>query len=76
MPIYEYRCEKCGEVSELLVMGKQEAPVCIACGSDELVKLMSAHNAPASPRQFLGQESGGCCGAPQSCGNPGSCCAG
>jgi putative FmdB family regulatory protein len=76
MPIYEYRCEKCGEVSEVLILGEQEAPVCAQCGSGDLVKLMSAHNTPGSSRPFAAPAAGGCCGSPGSCGTPGSCCSG
>ena len=75
MPIYEYRCEKCGEVTELLVLGKEETPACKGCGSEALVKLMSAHNTTAGGQSFSAPETGSCCGSPNSCGNPGSCCA-
>jgi putative FmdB family regulatory protein len=74
MPIFEYRCNACNEVSEFLVLGKEELPSCGKCGSQDLVKLMSVHNAPASQRGPMEQASGGCCGAPGSCGSPGSCC--
>ncbi|MDO4559162.1 MAG: zinc ribbon domain-containing protein, partial [Planctomycetia bacterium] len=32
MPIYEYRCEECGEMSEELVRG-DETITCAKCGS-------------------------------------------
>lgn len=74
MPIYEYRCEKCGEVSEVLMFSKEETPACRECGSTDLTKLMSAHNttsgAPSAPMQACGS----CCGSPESCGMHGSCC--
>ncbi len=77
MPIYEYVCKKCGEVTELLVLGNAETPACKGCGSEEIVKLMSAANVgAASPSFSPPQASGGCCGSPGSCGNPGSCCSG
>ena len=76
MPIFEYRCNACNEVSEFLVLGKEEVLSCRKCGSQDLAKLMSAHNAPASTRGPVEQASGGCCGAPGSCGSPGSCCSG
>ncbi|MGD0235052.1 MAG: FmdB family zinc ribbon protein [Syntrophorhabdales bacterium] len=76
MPIFEYRCNACNEVSEFLVLGKEEVLSCRKCGSQDLVRLMSAHNAPASVRGPVEQASGGCCGAPGSCGSPGSCCSG
>ena len=74
VPIYEYRCEKCGEVTELLVMNKEEAPTCKACGSETVTKLMSAHNTSVSPSSFSVPATGSCCGSPNSCGSPGSCC--
>lgn len=75
MPIYEYRCEKCGEVSEILVLGKQEVIACQQCGSKDLVKLMSAHSVSVSSQSFaIPEPSSGCCGSPNSCGAPGSCC--
>jgi putative FmdB family regulatory protein len=77
MPIYEYRCEKCGQVNEFLILGKLEQLLCKQCGSEDLTKLLSAHNtvnAPSHGRTEPG--SGGCCGTPNSCGTPGSCCSG
>jgi len=76
MPIYEYRCEKCGEVNELLILGKQEQMSCKQCGSEDLTKLLSAHNTSNSLSQKVEPHSGGCCGTPNSCGAPGSCCSG
>ena len=76
MPIFEYRCSECSEVSEFIVLGKEETLSCRKCGSQNLVKLMSAHNAPASGRSPAEPASSGCCGAPGSCGSPGSCCSG
>ena len=76
MPIFEYRCNACHEVSEFLVLGKEEKLTCKGCGSEDLLKLMSAHSAPASDRGSVEQSPGGCCGTPGSCGSPGSCCSG
>ena len=41
MPIYEYRCKECGEDFEYLVLGKPD-PVCTACESRKVIRLMSA----------------------------------
>jgi len=77
MPIYEYRCEKCGRVDEFLIIGKQEQLLCKQCGSGDLTKLLSAHNTFSSPSRGSGEPNlGGCCGTPNSCGTPGSCCSG
>ena len=78
MPIFEYHCNACNEVSEFLVLGKEEVLSCAKCGSRDLVKLMSAHNTNNSlgPGFAEPQSPGGCCGSPGSCGTPGSCCSG
>ena len=76
MPIYEYRCEKCGQVNEFLIIGQQGPLRCRQCGGETLTKLMSAHNLSGSPSHDPGAGHGGCCGNPNSCGTPGSCCSG
>jgi putative FmdB family regulatory protein len=77
MPIYEYRCSDCGQVSEFIVLGAEDGLACKACSSPKLEKLMSAHNTigSGSSGSFAASPSG-CCGAPNSCGTPGSCCSG
>ncbi len=41
MPIFEYRCKKCGKVTEVLVLpGEEEPKYCDECGG-ELEKLPS-----------------------------------
>ena len=44
MPIYEFRCLKCGEVLEMLFTSASESrmAVCGSCGSEELERIMSA----------------------------------
>jgi putative FmdB family regulatory protein len=76
MPIYEYRCNKCGEVNEFLLLGKDEALSCTNCNSPDLVKLISAPNISSKSDTATERGSNGCCGTPNSCGTPGSCCAG
>lgn len=43
MPIFEYRCEKCGQVTEFLesYQGRKEH-ICSRCGSKRMSKLLSA----------------------------------
>jgi len=43
MPIYEFRCEKCGRISDFLVLSVQEAfkPVCKYCKSRQMSRLIS-----------------------------------
>lgn len=42
MPIFEYKCEQCGHVMEVLHKGlKAEKPACEKCGGSEMTKLLS-----------------------------------
>lgn len=43
MPIYEYRCEACGEGFEVFVRSssRQPAPTCPKCGSQTVRRAMS-----------------------------------
>lgn len=67
MPIYEYRCQACGEKLELLVTGGQR-PACPYCGSPALDKLISA------PVVLSGQTARPagqtCCGRQERCSAP------
>ena len=43
MPLYEYQCEKCGELSEILQrLSDPPATTCPACGVEALTKRVSA----------------------------------
>lgn len=75
MPLYEYRCEGCGNKFEKLVRGGA-AVACPTCGSAELEQQYSTFSAKmggssASPQPCAPMPSGGCgmCGVPGSCGN-------
>lgn len=76
MPIYEYKCQDCGQMNELLVLRKDEEVSCKACNSQNLERLLSAHNTVGSNGATMAQNAGSCCGNPNSCGSPGSCCSG
>jgi putative FmdB family regulatory protein len=43
MPIYEYRCEACGKISEFLLMKTDEAftPQCKRCKSKKMTRVLS-----------------------------------
>ncbi|MBU1003750.1 MAG: zinc ribbon domain-containing protein [Proteobacteria bacterium] len=41
MPIFEYKCDKCGKEFEEIVFGTAAEVKCPACGSDKTGKLMS-----------------------------------
>lgn len=42
MPIFEYRCDECGNEFEELVFDREECPPCPKCQSEKTGKLMSA----------------------------------
>ncbi|MBP8695371.1 MAG: hypothetical protein KBH73_02835 [Syntrophobacterales bacterium] len=69
MPIYEYQCGNCGELSEFLINGSgRDQPVtCRMCDSDDMKRVLS--------RSVVGRSrgpSGGrtCCGRDERCGRP------
>ena len=45
MPIYEYSCENCGKITEILVNKEKDDTVCKYCGSVRLKKLISVPGA-------------------------------
>jgi len=58
MPIYEYRCGKCGHVTKFLEKsGRRKAHVCEQCGSKATEKVFSTFAA----------QSGGSCSSSSSC---------
>lgn len=67
MPLYEYRCEKCGQTCELLMRNSNDTPeACPKCGAASLTKIMSSFAVgpavPSSPAPSCG-----------SCASAGSC---
>ncbi len=46
MPIFEFKCSKCEEFFELLVMGDDEKskPQCPKCGSEDFERVLSTTN--------------------------------
>ncbi len=81
MPLFEYRCDACGQQSEIIVMGGQEQPiVCEVCQSEKMIKLVSAHSSSSGQpgKSIPGLGDTGCCGSSpdqaQGCAGPGSCC--
>lgn len=82
MPIFEYKCNDCGTVSEILQLPGYEGELkCSVCGSLNLTKLISAPFVPSSvgrpanddvkcpdmPKREICPAAGRC--------DPGSCCA-
>ena len=62
MPIYEYRCEKCGNDFEELVGPNESAPPCPLCDSKKVEKLLSrsSFRSASSDGDFGGCDSGSC----------------
>jgi putative FmdB family regulatory protein len=72
MPIYEFRCLKCNECFEILVMKKEEAVEsrCPKCGSEEFERVLS--KTCYSMASGGGQPSGGVSAQSRTCSS-GSC---
>ena len=70
MPIYEYKCESCGDRFEKLVRRADdtEGLACPACGEAHLSQQYSTFAPRAGAAK---QETGGCPAG--MCGNPGMC---
>ena len=52
MPIFEFKCTKCQEYMEILVMGTHDDSVemkCTKCGSEELERILSRTNFAMAP---------------------------
>jgi len=79
MPLFEYLCQDCGKLSEILVSASSGQPRCQACESGNLKKLLSAHSVLSGASKGCPAEQGDhpCCAeAPghPGCAGPGSCC--
>ena len=80
MPIYDYQCRDCGSVSEVLVLGEEEALKCSQCGGSNMTKQLSAHSSLSGPSKnsLPGAGDTSCCGSAPGqaagCAGPGSCC--
>lgn len=76
MPIYEYRCEECGNVFEEIVSGNQSQPLpCPSCFSQKTEKLMSRLGGIGMGKSSgdFACSSGAPCPGAASCG-AGGCC--
>ena len=66
MPIYEYRCEECGAVSEVLVRNTQR-PVEVVCSTCESTKVSRIISIPGA---VMTKSSAPSCGVDASAGCP------
>ncbi len=70
MPIYEYRCEDCGKIFEILQKrtDPEECLKCLYCGSGQLKKMISVPTVMI--RQKSSSNSRTCCGRTERCDAP------
>ncbi|PKN62683.1 MAG: FmdB family transcriptional regulator [Deltaproteobacteria bacterium HGW-Deltaproteobacteria-15] len=79
MPLFEFLCMQCGEMSEALVTSSDDQVTCQACGSKKLKRMLSAPStlSGVSKSRVPGPGDTSCCGSSPStagCAGPGSCC--
>ena len=69
MPIYDFRCRECGDVSEFMVpsYSASSTVACSSCGSRELERLISA---PNLLRSTANAPITTCCGREERCETP------
>ena len=69
MPIYQYKCRECGEVSDFLVpsFSDNKGLACPSCGNSNLERLMSAPNLLKASTTIPGAT---CCGRTERCETP------
>ena len=69
MPIYQYKCQQCGEVSEFLVPSSSDSKTlaCPGCGTHNLEKLIFAPNIVKGNASAPGTT---CCGRTERCKTP------
>jgi putative FmdB family regulatory protein len=69
MPIYDFRCQECGNVSEFLILSSSDSRTldCPICGSQNLEKLISA---PSLLRNSANTSNTTCCGRTERCETP------
>jgi putative FmdB family regulatory protein len=74
MPIYEYRCEGCGGVTEALLRTRREAARvrCTHCGEDRLTRVYLSPIAPVPAAKSA--EPVPCCGDGRGCADQKRCC--
>ncbi|NIR14822.1 MAG: zinc ribbon domain-containing protein [Desulfobacterales bacterium] len=70
MPIYEYQCQKCGAISEKLLMGGESgADICCShCGSQRVSRILSV--ASLLTKNVASSAGHTCCGQEERCDTP------
>jgi putative FmdB family regulatory protein len=74
MPIYEYRCESCGQTTEALIRSRRETEDvrCEHCGGSKLERVYLSPIAPV--RTSSKHEEASCCCEHEGCSDPKHCC--
>jgi putative FmdB family regulatory protein len=68
MPIYDFKCEDCGRVSEILVRSAESPDIrCPDCGGGNLEKLISSSYLMKAAKPSSGRT---CCGRAERCDKP------
>jgi len=69
MPIYDYRCQDCGKISEILSHEASDAKsiACPLCGSERMERLLSAPYLLQTETRAPGRT---CCGKSERCETP------
>lgn len=68
MPIFEYKCKKCGQKFEKLVFGKEKIK-CPNCGSTSLTKLFSTFSVSTKSESRNSSCQGEVCNICPTCGD-------
>ncbi|MCK6457911.1 MAG: zinc ribbon domain-containing protein [Phycisphaerae bacterium] len=71
MPVFEYRCRKCGHDFEELVRRAGESVPCPECGAKDVERRLSVFAARQGPAASAPAKIGGACGR---CGDPNGPC--
>ena len=79
MPIYDIKCQACGQTLEVLVTTRDTPMTCPDCGSPDTTKIMSATSSLTgrTGANLPGPGDTACCGSHpgrDGCAGPGSCC--
>ena len=77
MPVFDFKCKRCGKVSEILLKGIDEAEsqACPHCGSRGMKRLLSAPSAVVAKHAGDSPKDGGsCCGRGTPCDSLKHCC--
>ena len=67
MPIYDFKCQECGRISEVLLRTADKAVKCPSCGSENMERLVSASYMVKTDASAPGTT---CCGRTERCDTP------